>query len=138
MIAGMKSRTRRQRGNALVEFAVVGPLLLTFLFAIFDFGRALYTYHFVCNAAREGTRYAIVRGSKSAIPATQSSIQTYLGNVPMGIDPNKLTVTTIWPTNNNPGSVVQVTVQYNFNFFMPFMPATTIVMKSSSQMYILL
>ncbi len=135
VIHALQSRTG-QRGNALVEFAFVVTLLLSFMFGILDFGRALYTYHFVSNAAREGTRYAIVRGSTSPSPASQTDVRNYLNNVPLGISASAMTVTATWTPDNNPGSTVEVTVHYNFKFMMPFLPNFTVVMKSSSQMVI--
>lgn len=48
-----------QRSQALVEFAIVAPLLLIFLFGIVDFGRAIYTYVTLNQAVNEGARVAI-------------------------------------------------------------------------------
>lgn len=127
---------RRQSGNALVEFGVVSTLLFSFTFGIVDFGRALYTYHYVSNAAREGARYAMVRGSTSASPATQNSISDYLKNTPLGIDPARMTVTATFEPNNQPGSTAKVTVEYDFKFIMPYLPSGTVNMKSTSQMVI--
>jgi Flp pilus assembly protein TadG len=53
-------RGRVGRGQALVEFALVLPLFLLFLIAIFDLGRAVFAYNTLTNAAREGARTAIV------------------------------------------------------------------------------
>jgi Flp pilus assembly protein TadG len=133
--------SRRDRGSALVEFAAVFTVLFMFLFAIMDLSRALYTYHFVADAAREGTRYAMVRGSTctswtTACPAAASDIQTYLKSVPAGINPASLTATTTWTPNNTPGSIVQVQVQYSFQPIFPFIPKTALVMTSTSQVVI--
>jgi hypothetical protein len=142
-----------ERGSNLVEYGIVLALLLMMLFGLIDFGRALYAYHFVSDAAREGTRYAMVRGSTCNIqlpgcvpPPGYPDIQTYLKNVPAGIDPAQLTVTPRWNPNSSascpgpqidtPGCVVEVQVSYNFNFMLPFLPRSTVVMQSSSQMVI--
>jgi Flp pilus assembly protein TadG len=138
------SGTRRkcpQRGSAVLEFAVAFTTLFTFLFAIMDLSRALYSYHFIADAAREGTRYAMVRGSSctswtTACPASASDIQTYLKSVPAGINPASITVTTTWTPNNNPGSVVNVQVQYSFQPIFPLVPKGALVMTSSSQVVI--
>lgn len=132
----------RQRGSALIEFSLTLTVLLMLLFGAMDFCRALYAYHFVANAAREGARYAIVRGSScsgwaTACPASASDIQTYVRNPPLGINPSAITVNSTWTPNNNPGSTVQVQVQYNFNFILPFLPKSTLTMTSSSQMVIM-
>ncbi len=131
----------RERGSTLVEFAVVLTVLFMFLFGVMDFARALYAYHFVGDAAREGARYAIVRGSScnswvTACPAAASDIQTYLRNVPLGIKSSAVTVTTTWTPNNNPGSTVNVKVQYSFNFILPFLSKSAFTMSSASQMVI--
>ena len=58
--------TRLDRGSqaqALVEFALVMPLLLLLLVGIIDFGRALFVYSEVSNAAREAVRYAAVNSA---------------------------------------------------------------------------
>jgi Flp pilus assembly protein TadG len=50
----------QSRGQALVEFAFALPILILLLMGIFDFGRAIYAYNTVNNAAREAVRVAIV------------------------------------------------------------------------------
>src|SRR5271167_3916176 len=123
-------------------------MLLTFMFAVFEVGLALYTYHFVSEAAREGTRYAIVRGSSLAANcaapgpptciAQTADIQTYVEYLGFpGINPGRMTVTPSWsayPSGtsctpsascNNPGNLVTVKVQYSFPMNVPFVPAHT-------------
>jgi Flp pilus assembly protein TadG len=136
----------RERGSTVVEFAICAVLLFTVLFGIMDFSRALYTYHFLSNAAREATRYAIVRGADcNAIvpgcPATNSSITTYvqtnLAASSSGlITPSNITATTTWTPNNSQGSTVKVQLQYVFQFILPFLPSSGITMQSTSQMVI--
>jgi len=48
---------RRERGQSLVETAVVLPILLLLLAAAVDFGRAFDAYIVLTNAAREGARF---------------------------------------------------------------------------------
>jgi Flp pilus assembly protein TadG len=138
----------RERGNVLVEFALVSTATLTLMFGIIDFGRALYTYHLVSNAARSATRYAIVRGSTCTVtgcPATSDSIQTYARGLAPGINPSSLAVTTTWSSgtgcndvaNQGPGCLVAVQVSYPFTFsVVPLLPAFTMRMTSTSQMVI--
>ena len=143
---------RDDKGATLVEYAIVFLVFMTMLLGIADFGRALYAFHFVSSAAREGARYAMVRGcstTSSLCPtaATASSVQTFVKNVPLGIDPTKVTVATTWPTSsytppictstkNAPGCLVQVQVTYTFNFVFPLVSKTPLTMKSTSQMVI--
>ncbi|NLS76477.1 MAG: pilus assembly protein [Chloroflexi bacterium] len=53
-------KPRDERGQALVEFALVSVMLFTIVVAIADFARLYFTYSSMNNAAREGTRYGVV------------------------------------------------------------------------------
>jgi Flp pilus assembly protein TadG len=144
---------RGESGSSLVEQALVLATLLAVMFGIIDFGRALYTYHFVSEAAREATRWASVRGNTcvgltGGCPAGASDVQTHVANISgMGLDPAKITATTSWPIQpyssptcadniKNPGCVVQVKVDYAFQFIVPFLPSAAFTMSSTSQMII--
>jgi hypothetical protein len=54
--------SRRERGQGLVEFAVVLPVFLMMLLGIVDFGRVVWATNSLTNAATEATRFAIVHG----------------------------------------------------------------------------
>jgi len=61
----MTRRSRRHRGQALAEFALVVPLFLILVLGIVDFARGIFVYSVLSNAAREGARYAMVHGTLS-------------------------------------------------------------------------
>ncbi len=48
-----------ERSQALIEFALVSPVLLLLLFGIIDIGRAIFYYDTINHAAREGARVAV-------------------------------------------------------------------------------
>ena len=50
---------RGQRSQGLTEFAIVAPVILLLTFGIIDFGRALYLYITLQQAANEGARVAV-------------------------------------------------------------------------------
>jgi hypothetical protein len=50
----------RQWGATAVEFALVLLIFLTFLLAITDFSRMLFTWNAAAEATRAGARYAVV------------------------------------------------------------------------------
>jgi hypothetical protein len=137
----------RQRGSALFEQALTIIVLLSVMFGIIDFARALYTYHFVANVAREASRWASVRSSTSPLGAADhSNVESLVSNVSgMGLDAANITSSINWlsPPHgspscpaNIPGCVVEVQVNYNFKFFFPFMPSRSINMQSTSEMVI--
>jgi len=51
------------RGQSLVEFALVLPIFLLLITGLFDLARAVWQENTLAFAAREGSRYAIVHGS---------------------------------------------------------------------------
>lgn len=143
-------------GQSLVEFALIFAALFAMLFGIFELCLASYTYHYVSESAREGTRYAVVRGSSCALMpdcnATAAQIQTYVQGLGYpGINSTNMTVTTNWlspgvgPLNptacstgpcNAPGNLVHVQVNYAFPLRIPFWGSSTINISSTSQMVI--
>ncbi|MGN6702141.1 MAG: TadE/TadG family type IV pilus assembly protein [Burkholderiaceae bacterium] len=54
----MKSR---QQGVALIELALILPLLVMLTFLTTEFGRALYQYNTLVKAARDGVRYLSIQ-----------------------------------------------------------------------------
>lgn len=58
----MRSRKfiRNEEGAAVVEFALVMPILALIIFGIIDFGRAFYTVNNIISAVREGARYGAI------------------------------------------------------------------------------
>jgi Flp pilus assembly protein TadG len=59
----LKRSRGKNQGQALVEFALILPLLLLLLAGIIDFSYILTVYVSLANAAREGVRYGIVSPS---------------------------------------------------------------------------
>jgi Flp pilus assembly protein TadG len=51
----------------MAEFAIVFPIFILILVAVFDFGRAIFLQNSLTNAAREGARLAIVNQDKSLV-----------------------------------------------------------------------
>ncbi|HEY2467288.1 MAG TPA: TadE family protein [Terracidiphilus sp.] len=141
----------------IAEFALSATILIAVIIGIYETSFALYSYAYVSDAAREATRYAIVRGSactgfsecsSTPVGATSAQIQAYVQSLGYpGISSKNLTVTTTWPTTgsactpisspcNNPGNLVKVIVAYQFPLNIPFVPRTTINMSSTSEMVI--
>jgi Flp pilus assembly protein TadG len=99
-------------GAALAEFAVVFTFIcLPLLLGTFEFGRGTWVKSMITAAAREGTRYAIVHGSKSGATADNAAVASYVQGR-TGLSP--IVVTTTWSPDKNPGSVVQVQVTYAY------------------------
>ena len=66
---------RRDRGQALVEFSLSVLIFLVLVLALFDFGRAIFMYNGVSQAAREIARTASVEYS-ATVGASQEVADT--------------------------------------------------------------
>ncbi|HRE28186.1 MAG TPA: pilus assembly protein, partial [Anaerolineales bacterium] len=55
-------RDAKIKGQGLLEFALITPLLLALIFGIIEFSRIFAAWLAVQNAARYGVRYAITGG----------------------------------------------------------------------------
>jgi Flp pilus assembly protein TadG len=90
----------RSRGQTLAEFAIVFPILLVMLMGVFDFGRAIFLYNSLTNAAREGARLAIVNQNETKI-ANRVEAMAFTGSV-TNLGPNLVNFYMEDPTNTNP------------------------------------
>ena len=123
----MRSRKRRSVGQSLVEFALVLPILLLMLMGILDFGRAIFAYNSLANAARDGARLAIVdQTAVGGVPvgATEAASQA----TGLGLDPsdvNDVQVSYLLPDlsgacpSRSIGCVAEVKVNYKYTAITP-------------------
>lgn len=151
---GLRRRLLEEDGSSMVEFALSSVVLFLTMLGIMEISLAMYSDHITYEAAREGSRYAMVRGDTcmaggASCTATAADIQSYVRALGYpGINSQNMTVTTTYaayPTGNtcspnancaNPGNQVTVKVDYVFPLSIPFVPASTLNMSSSSSMVI--
>ncbi len=67
-----RASTDRSRAQALVEFALILPLLLLFLLGAIDAGRLFFSYVQVSNASREAASYGVVYPNDTATMTTRA------------------------------------------------------------------
>jgi len=114
----MIDRLLDQRGASAVEFAIVLPLLVIFVFGIIEFGIIFYDKAMVTNASREAARKGILfRDPRVSASEIQSVVDNYCGDkmITFGSSPS---LTTTVPSgecvNHNDQLIVNVTFQYDF------------------------
>lgn len=64
----------KQQGVAMVELAIVLPLLLAICFAITEFGRAIYTYDTLAKSARGAARYLTTQAAGGGHPIARNLV----------------------------------------------------------------
>lgn len=70
---GFNLKNFRQKGQSLVEFALVLPLLLMLVLGAIDFGRLFYTKIIITNAAREGAYYLVSHTDRANVITAATS-----------------------------------------------------------------
>ncbi|HOJ10207.1 MAG TPA: pilus assembly protein [Clostridiales bacterium] len=109
----LKRELKNKKGQSLVEFAIILPLLLLVIMAIIEFGVMLNSYLTIHNAAREGARAGIA-GSSS------TEIQNLIISVSPGLDVKDLIIN-ISPVDKSrkPGDALTVQIRYNYHLTVP-------------------
>lgn len=124
----MNRHARRQRGVAIVEFALILPMLLVMTFMITEFGRALHQYNTLVKSVRDAARYLSIQTPNDAVTMLRArNLVVYgdprggaspivpglaLGNVP---DP-------LWAPVGTSPSINAVTIRVTGFTFQPMFP----------------
>jgi Flp pilus assembly protein TadG len=121
------------RGQTLVEFALVALLLVMLLVGIVDVSRLILTYTTIANAARAGTRYAIVHGSDNSGTCNVTNyIEGYLSAASMNTASPPLTITAP-ACGSSAGTTITTTVSYNYTPLITYFWPTSITLTSTSE-----
>ena len=107
-----RERAAAHGGQSLVEFALVLPILLVMFMGIFDFGRAIFAFNSVSNAAREGMRVAIVNQNPTVITSKAKAAMT-------GLPPDGTSVTFTNCGTLKIGCLASVKVTYGWQALTP-------------------
>lgn len=109
----MFKRRKNDSGQAVVEFAVILPVLLMILFAILQFGIVFNNYIQVTAAAREGARKAAVSRSLGTANAETAATTSAKSAAP-GLKQSSITVT--YPNSPTFAQGSDVTVQVTYPY----------------------
>lgn len=110
----IKIRRRNEKGQAMVEFALVIPALLLVVFGIIQFGILFNNYLTLTDAVRVGARQAAVsRQSPNPITATTDRIMRAADHLDTG--QLEITITPGSPSDWQQGGDIQVTATYPYS-----------------------
>lgn len=108
------------RGQGLVEFALIFPILMLLLVAIFDVGRLVFAYNDITNAARVGARVAIVnQASGAAQAATINQAALGLANADVTVSYLEPDLSADCASPYKLGCVAEVTVEFDWQAITP-------------------
>ncbi|HEX6809108.1 MAG TPA: TadE/TadG family type IV pilus assembly protein [Gemmatimonadaceae bacterium] len=131
----VKSTFRSERGAAMVEFAIVLPILLLLVFGIIDFGRALYTLNNLTAAVREGARLASTQISPDPTTGgSMSAVSTAVKNYVVAFGGNSGPPTISETFSGAPPNMQSVTVQIVNYPFTPITPLAALAGLGTIQM----
>lgn len=126
---------RDERGVAMVEFALIAPVLLLIVAGMLGFGRLLFYWVDANHLANEAARWAAVdRNPYLATYPLPLSLQNYVANAATGEFKNNLRVCLDFPAGGIPqiGQPVRVRVEKPFTF-VPVVGLSLTVKASSTQ-----
>lgn len=150
-------RGRRDRGQSLVEFALIFPLIVFLIASFVEVGRAVFAYNTIANAARQGARVAIVNqledvtdcdatrpvedpfephwSIRGCVIAAASTLGITTDNVTIQYAPPPSTTLDCDPTLHV-GCIASITVTYDYAVSTPFlsMVISSFTMTQTSQM----
>ncbi|HEV2447009.1 MAG TPA: TadE/TadG family type IV pilus assembly protein [Candidatus Sulfopaludibacter sp.] len=104
---------KRQRGSTLVESAFAVTSFAVLLAGIMEVAFTGFVANNVTFAAQKAARYAAVRGTASGHSASLADVQGVAQSYAAPLTAGSVTVNVTWTPDHNPGSTVQVQVQFS-------------------------
>lgn len=123
-----------EQGATLVEFSIAAVVFLTAMFAVIEFGRALWVHNALADAARRGARYATLHSADDVEMVRNVVVYGDEDGGTQPLIPNLTTGNVSVNYSNyavNGGRVTVTITEYQFQFVIPII-GTTITMPSYS------
>jgi len=104
---------KNEKGQGLVEFALIVPILILILMAIIEFGFMFNTFLSLSNGVREGGRLAALGGNDAAIEMKIITSGGLLeaGNIQVSIN----------PSTRHRGDEIKIAATYRYYFITPIL-----------------
>ena len=116
-----------ERGATLVEFAIALTVFLTAMFAVMEFGRALWVHNALTDAARRGARYASLHSTADTDAVKNVVVYGDPAGGGQSVVPN-LTTANVNVTYSdfalNKGTTTVSITGYQFQFVVPLIGST--------------
>lgn len=124
----IKNFKQDDRGAALVEYAIGATIFIMAVFAVLEFGRAVWAHNALTDAARRGARYAVLHMPTGGEDTNIKNLVVY-GNTAGGTQPllpglstANVQVSRTTDFSVNSGTATVSITGYEFEFVLPMLP----------------
>ncbi len=108
-------RRQRQKGHALIELALLLPVLATLLLGIIEVGNAINAYLTITEASRDGARLVVREGPSANVYGLVQSLTDRLPN-------STLAAFSSYGYDSKGNQTVTVEVRYDYRFIIGSVP----------------
>ena len=123
----IRNFNKDEKGSTLVEYAIGASVFLMAVFAVLEFGRALWVHNALSDAARQGARYAVLHLSNGEDNNIKNLVvygQTTGGTKPIvpGLTTSMVQISRSGDFSVNAGTATVKITGYQFPLVLPFLP----------------
>jgi hypothetical protein len=134
-------RLGKEKGQSMVEMAMVCLLFFFLLFGILEFGRALWTYNTIVNGTRAGARWGVVNVANDLDTTNKDRVRNIVmygyplvtsgATLVPGLTPLMINVNIVTLDTDGAGAAINQKISvsvsgYQFRFLIPLAPVLTI------------
>ncbi len=141
-ISNFRKLFKNENGATAVEFSFVFPVLLLLLFGMFEFCRVVFTQGILSYSAEQGTRFAMVNFDHDNIDADyiaaiKDEIEAKSRDSFILISDENISDFNIEVvTNVDNTSIVNITIDYNYQMSMPIIPHADFTLRGRSESFL--
>lgn len=132
----------KEKGQGLVEFAIILMVLMLVVFGVLDLGRVFHAMITITNASREGARYLSLHPTDNAdsfVGTKNAAINETQGSI-LSLDPDQVQVTLCIDSDAisgcDSGYPVRVEVSYPFEFLLGWFQSSPLALSQATEMIV--
>jgi len=111
----MLNRLRRERGQELLEYALVLPVLLALILGIMQLALVILAYNTIGDAARQGARFGVISDNADY----PDKIKAVVYQVTDAAAMNRADLSFVTPMKQSDNQTLRVDVTYNMQLIVP-------------------
>jgi Flp pilus assembly protein TadG len=120
-----KNKTRRRDdGTAVIEAALILPVLILAILGIIEFGTAFWQWNSMLLAVEQAGRYVMVNHTSCGVACAETQMQAILPAASVCTTPTTGQICVSASTSAGTPSTMTLTAAYNFNLLALFVPFT--------------